>query len=60
MSASAKPLTLVKFETVKRRLAKNTDTLVDPQVALRLALTVELHQARLRRCLTGRPVEAWT
>lgn len=60
MSCAAKPMTKAEFETIKRRVQQNTETLVDPEVVLRLVATVELHQDRLRRSLTGSPVEAWT
>jgi hypothetical protein len=60
MIAAAKPMTRSEFEALKRRVTKNNDTLVDPQVVLQLVATVELQENRLRRCLTGNQVEAWT
>jgi len=45
---SAKPLSTPEFEKLRRRVVQNNDTLVDPQVVLRLIATVELLEG-LRR-----------
>lgn len=56
---AAKPLSTPEFETLKRRVVQNSDTLVDPQVVLRLIATVDLLEA-LRRlnCRTAQGARA--
>ncbi len=45
---AAKPLSTPEFEKLRRRVIQNNDTLVDPQVVLRLIATVDLLEG-LRR-----------
>lgn len=48
MSFVAKPMNMGEFETLRNRVLQNRDTLVDPEVVLRLIATVELLEG-LRR-----------
>lgn len=59
MSIPAKPLTRSEFEALKKRIENNKEAVVDALLVLPLIATVDLHQARLQRCLMGAPVEAW-
>lgn len=59
MSATVAPLTEAEFETVKRRVLQNADAPVDPQVALRLVVTVDALQQRVLAAPMGHLVELW-